>query len=98
MHHYTEIKKLINQNSHLFWFVPDDQKKNLSIEVVLETIFNYGDINAVRNLIKILGIEQAEKIFNEQIAASNRRKGNFHELTLNFFKEFFNHYASRNIQ
>lgn len=92
-----ELKNLITKNSHLFWFVPDNQKQNLSKESVLETIFNYGDINAVRDLLRIIGIAEANKIFIDLLNKSDRRKGNFHELTLNFFSVFFSQYAHRNI-
>lgn len=93
-----QLKNLINANSHLFWFIPDDQKQNLSTEVVLETIFNYGDMNAVKELIRILGISEARTIYYRIFDQSERRKNNFHEITVNFFSEFFEKYAPGNIQ
>ncbi|MDY0279143.1 MAG: hypothetical protein RBR35_01120 [Salinivirgaceae bacterium] len=89
-----QFAALIEQNSHLFWFIPQDKKPDVSEEVLLETIFNYGDMNAVRQLIGVFGIKKASEIFFGLKQQSNRRKGNFHELTINFFTEFFNRHAS----
>lgn len=96
--HSTDIKNLIRQNSHLFWFVPGEKKEHLSKEVVLETIFNYGDMTAVKKLIKIIGFKEAKQIFHNLMQLSDRRKGNFHELTANFFNEYFERNSSGNIQ
>lgn len=41
-----------------------------------------------------MGIKQVAEVFFESINKSERRKGNYHELVLNYFTLFFNHYAS----
>ena len=88
-----EIQKFIIEHSDLFWYIPEEQKKNVSKEVLVETILNYGDILAVKQLINLLGVNESARIFFDSINKSNRRKANYHELTLNFFTLFFNHYA-----
>ena len=53
-----EIKEFIRQHSNLFWYIPEDKKEEISNEVLVEYILNYGDMNDVRKLIKIIGIER----------------------------------------
>jgi hypothetical protein len=89
-----QIKALIDQNNHLLWYIPADKKQDISEQVLLETIFNYGDMHAVRQLLSILGVKYASELFFGLLQQSSRRKGNFHELTINFFTEFFNRHAS----
>ncbi|NSW94479.1 MAG: hypothetical protein HPY62_07210 [Bacteroidales bacterium] len=91
-----ELKAFIRKHSALFWYIPDDKKEDLSPEVLVEFILNYGDIQAVKELISILGINSVAKAFFDSINLSERRKGNFNELTLNFFTIFFSRYAQGN--
>jgi len=88
-----EIKQFIREHNNLFWYVPDDKKEEISNEFLVETILNYGDINAVIRLFKLLGINEVAKIFFDSISLSNRRKGNYHELTINYFTLVFKKYA-----
>jgi hypothetical protein len=88
-----DIKQFIREHSNLFWYIPDEKKEEISNELLVETILNYGDIKAVKQLIQLIGIKKTSHIFFESIQQSDRRKGNYHELTINFFTLFFNHYA-----
>ena len=83
----------IRQHSELFWYIPEDKKEDISEEVLLETILNYGDIDAVKNLLKLWGIEITAKRFDNIVKGSDRKRGNLHEITYNFFNEFFNRHA-----
>jgi hypothetical protein len=88
-----EIKAFIREHSNLFWYTPEDKKEDISLEFLVETILNYGDMNAIRKLIKILGIKKVAEIFFNTVNISERRKGNFHDLTLNYFTLLFRKYA-----
>ena len=88
-----DIKQFIREHSILFWYIPEEKKEEISNEVLVETILNYGDIKAVKQLIQLIGIKKTSQIFFESIQKSDRRKGNYHELTINFFTLFFNQYA-----
>lgn len=88
-----EIKAFIRENSHLFWYTPEDKKEEISIEFLVETILNYGDINAVKKMFVLLGIKKVAKIYYDSINISSRRKNNFHELTANYFDLLFKRYA-----
>jgi hypothetical protein len=91
------IKAFIRQQSPLFWYIAEEHKENISKEFLVETVLNYGDLNAVRQLINLMGIDEVADLFFAMINKSDRSKGNFHELTIHFFTLFFNRYAHRNL-
>ncbi|MCD4731303.1 MAG: hypothetical protein K8R74_11920 [Bacteroidales bacterium] len=93
----NKIKKYIHQHSSLFWYIPEDKKEDISNELLVETILNYGDMNAIRQLLSLMGIDEVAKHFYNLINTSERRKGNIHEITIHFFSEFFNRYVPGNI-
>ena len=93
-----ELKAFIRENADLFWYTPDDKKEEISHELLVEHILNYGSLDAVRKLFSIMGIDNVAKVFFGAINQSDRKKGNYHELTLNYFTLIFNAYASRNIK
>ena len=93
IHNTPEIKEFIREQSSLFWYTPEDQKENISPELLVETILNYGDMNAVRKLFQIMGLKSVAAIFFDSVNLSDRQKVNYHELTLNYFSLFFNRYA-----
>ena len=88
-----ELKSFIREHSSLFWYTPDDKKEEVSPELLVETILNYGDMVAVKELIGLLGVQETARIFNRDINLSERRRGNYHELTLNYFSMLFSRYA-----
>jgi hypothetical protein len=89
-----EIKAFIREHSSLFWYTPEDKKEDISLEFLVETILNYGDLNALKQLFDLIGINKAAEVFFYSINLSDRRKGNFHELTVNYFSLLFQRYAS----
>lgn len=89
-----EIKQFIRDHSNLFWYIPEEKKEEISLELLVETILNYGDIKAVKNLFELLGINKTAAIFFDTIQQSDRRKANYQELTINFFTLFFKRHAN----
>jgi len=92
-----EIKEFIRQHSNLFWYTPEDKKEEISNEFLVETILNYGDKNAVLQLFQLLGINKVAELFFHSINLSDRRKGNYHEITINYFTHVFRRYTFRDI-
>jgi len=92
-----EIKQFIHEQSNLFWYIPEDKKEEISNEFLVETILNYGDKDATIQLFHLLGINKVAEIFFNSINRSFRRKGNYHEITVNYFTLVFRKYAHRNI-
>ena len=89
-----EIKAFIRENKTLFWYTPEDKKEEISLEFLVETILNYGDLKSVKKLMELIGIKKVAEIFFYSINLSDRRKGNFHDLTINYFTLLFTRYAS----
>lgn len=88
-----EVKEFIRKHSSLFWYIPEEKKEDISEDVLVEFILNYGDMEAVKGLLSLLGIEKASDTFFNSINLSERRKGNYHEQTLNYFTLLFSKYA-----
>ena len=88
-----ELKQFITKHKNLFWYTPESKLHNISDSFLVETILNYGDMDAVMNLFEIMGINNVAKIFFDDINLSERRKNNYNELTLNYFTLVFNRYA-----
>ena len=89
-----EVKNYIEERQNLFWYSPSPKSETVSDELLIETILNYGNMDDVRNLFSIMGIKNVAKIFFDSINKSERRKNNYHELTLNYFTLLFNRYAA----
>ena len=89
-----EIKEFIRQHSNLFWYTPEDKKEEISHDLLVETILNYGDMNDVRNLIKIIGIERLSEIFS---GLQGRKILNYYPEIYNFFSILVKKYAHPNI-
>lgn len=85
-----EIKAFIRENSALFWYTPEDKKEDISPEFLVETILNYGSMDDIKKLIKILGIKEMSKIF---FSAKGRKKLNYYPEIYNYFTLFFKKYA-----
>jgi hypothetical protein len=66
-----EIQQFIKEHSALFWYIPEEKKPEISEELLVETILNYGDMEAVRKLFHLMGIQKVSVIFNN---AQGRKK------------------------
>ena len=89
-----EIKQFIHDHSSLFWYTPEDKKEEISHELLIETILNYGELNDIRQLIRIMGIEHISEIF---FNLQGRKKLNYYPEIYHFFSLLFKNYAQRNI-
>ena len=89
-----ELKKFIEEHRYLFWYSPESNIEAISDEFLVEMILNYGSMDDIRGLFSVMGIKNAARIFFDSINKSERRKGNYNELTLNYFTLLFNQYAS----
>jgi hypothetical protein len=91
--HSKEILDFIRENSSLFWYIPDQEKENISPELLVETIFNYGDEKAVQKLFLLMGINNVADIFYRQISGE---RVNYFPAVINFFNLYFQRHAQRN--
>jgi hypothetical protein len=85
-----EIKDFIRNHSSLFWYIPEDKKQDISLDILVEFILNYGSMDDIKNLFKILGTKETAEIF---FKAEGRRKLNYFPELYNFFSLYFRKYA-----
>jgi len=81
-----ELKAFIRRNRNLFWHTPRDKKEDVNPEFLVETILNYGDMDEIRAMMKIIGIKEISKIF---LRAEGRKKLNYYPEIYNFFSLYF---------
>jgi len=90
VNHSPEIKAFIREHSALFWYTPEDKKEEISEELLVEMILNYGDLEAIQKLIKLMGIKKVSSVF---FNAKGRKKLNYFPEIYHFFSLFFTRYA-----
>lgn len=82
------IGDFVRKRKHLFWSTRNYD--GLSNGAVIEAVLNYGNMNDVRELISLLGIQEVSKIFHEQ---TNRARVNYRPEVVNYFQLYFQKYA-----
>ncbi len=93
--HNEQIKQLISENSNLFWYTPEAEKENMSPELLVETILNYGTLETVKRLFSAMGINEVAKVF---YGIKGRQKLNYYPEIYHFFNLYFKQHASRDIK
>ena len=89
-----DIKKFIHDHSNLFWYTPEEKKEEISHELLVETILNYGDLQAVKQLISLLGYDRLNEIFS---GLDGRKKLNYYPEIYHFFSLLLTKHAHSNI-
>lgn len=80
--------EFVRKRKYLFWSTKNYD--GLSNAAVVEAVLNYGDMNDVRELIELLGIQEVAKIFREN---TNRPRVNYDTKIINYFSLYFKKYA-----
>jgi len=89
-----ELKQFIRKNSNLFWYIPDEKKEDISLNLLVETILNYGDEKSIKKLFDLLGIHKVAEIFYMQ---TSRKRVNYHKRVVHFFNLYFKRHAQRDL-
>lgn len=82
----SDIKEFIRENRSLFWYIKEDAKEDISIDLLIETILNYGNEKSVKRLFDLLGIKKVAEIFYRQTSG---KRINYSPRTLHFFNLYF---------
>ena len=82
------LQEFIKKRPYLVWSTRNYDK--LSNATILEAVLNYGDWDDFKQVIKILGIEKAAKIFREK---SSQPRCNYLPKTKHYFTLYFDKYA-----
>lgn len=92
MENSPELKALIRKNAHLFWYIKDSAKEDLSLAVVLEFFLNYADKKTIKELFNTVGIENAAETFFDDLDKKGERS-NYFPVIQNYFSLYFRKYA-----
>lgn len=82
------IHDFIKKRPYLIWHTKNFE--NLSDEIIVESVLNYGDFDDVKKMILILGIEKTAGIFRKEI---RKKRNNYRPEIKNYFQLYFNKYA-----
>jgi len=85
-----EIKLYIRERRDLFWYTKEDQKENISLDFLVETILNYGSLEDVKMLFALIGIKETASIFFRN---SRKDRNNYLPKVKNFSTLYFERHA-----
>lgn len=83
-------QQIIDKHKHLFWYIPEDQKHNISDALLVERILNDGTLDDFRELMETLGGKHVAEVF---FSATGRQKQNYYPEIYNFFSLVLKKYA-----
>ena len=83
-------EKFIDEHRALFWYTPEESKCDISDELLVETILNYGTLDDFRDLKRILTPKRVAQVF---FSAIGRQVGNYYPEIRNFFSLALKPYA-----
>ena len=86
------IGNFVKKRKYLFWSTKNYD--NLSPEVVVEGVLNYGNWDDVQELIKILGMEKVATIFRLKSIPDKYGRQNYRPEIKYYFNLYFNKYAN----
>ena len=82
--------KFIDEHRALFWYTPEEEKRGVSDELLVETILNDGTLDDYRELKRILTPKRLAQVF---FSAVGRKAGNYYPEIRNFFSLALKQYA-----
>lgn len=86
----NNLTLFVEEQKHLFWWIPENELTQLSDEAIVEAVLNNGDEKAVRRLLGILGVERVAKLFYRQTSG---KRTNYRPRTIHFFRSYFKRHA-----
>ncbi len=89
----TPREAFIKANSALFWHIPAEKKSQISDDVLVEYVLNYGSWKQVQELMQVLGLRVVARIFSAHTAAP--RHNYFREI-VHYFTLYFKKHAVSN--
>jgi len=80
----------IDAHRDMFWYTPERDKRNISDELLVETVLNDGTLDDYRELKRILTPKCLAQVF---FSAKGRQAGNYHPEIRHFFTLALRKYA-----
>lgn len=87
---YSKIRKFIMENENLFWWIKREKKKDISLNLLVETMLSYGNVKNIKKMFQLLGIKRVSDIFHRQIS---QKRVNYNPRTINYFNLYFKKHA-----
>jgi hypothetical protein len=88
----NNLVSLIEDQKHIFWWIPENELTQLSVDAIVEAVLNNGDEKAVRYLFDILGVEKVAKLFYHQVSG---KRTNYRPRTIHCFRTYFKRHVPR---
>ena len=85
-----QLKQYIRDHGALSWYSPDDKGETVSDELLVEHILNYGTMDDVRDLFRLMGLKRVAEVFRSM---TERKRLNFFPEIWNFFDLLFVRHA-----
>ncbi len=95
MKHPKALQKLIKENKECWWWLEEDRLVEMSLESVVEGLLNYADLDQIRQLFEIVGVDKVAEVFYGS-ASFSRKLGNYQADVLNYFNLYFQKHARGN--
>lgn len=87
--------QIIQKNKQLFWYTPEEKKKDISDSLLVERILNDGSLSDYQDLISALGGKRVAEVF---FSAKGRKKENYYPEIYHFFSLVLSKYAQGSTQ
>jgi hypothetical protein len=82
--------EFIDDNAHLFWYIKKDALHNISDEVLVEFIMNYGELNQIKRLFDLVGEKKISSLIKLNLdKVKNKERQNYRLSILNLFDKYF---------
>ncbi|MBI2258834.1 MAG: hypothetical protein HYU67_08050 [Flavobacteriia bacterium] len=82
--------QFIDENIHLFWYIDKTKLLDISDEVLVEFIMNYGDLEHIKRLIELIGEKKVANIINVNLLkVKNKQRQNYRLSILNLIGKYF---------
>jgi len=85
-----ERDHFIDKHKDMFWYTPGSKKHDISDDLLVETVLNYGTLDDYRELRQIMTPQKLAKVF---FSAVGRKAGNYYPEIRNFFSLVLKQYA-----
>jgi len=82
------VNSIIKNKPYLAWYVKDPEM--LSESSVLEHVLNYGNWDDVQMFVKVKGMNETAKLFNDSL---KNKRTNYHPAIQSFFSRYFNRHT-----
>ena len=83
-------EQFIESRKNMFWYIPEDKKKDISDNLLVETILNDGTLTDYKTLLEVLSPHRVAEVF---FGATGRQKQNYYPEIYHFFSLVLDKYA-----